>query len=115
MTYAEQYLSQPENMIRISDDIGYTWTCYDPQGDNGQGLQWSSHVHDITCLWVWHDCGQILGEDTIMPGARFGWRPGGVRAHTLVQIDPLTITASVYWPDCCGKHGFITNGAWIAA
>jgi len=71
-----------------------------------------AEARDRPCLWVWHDCDLILGPESIAPGARFGWRPSGVAAHTLVQVEPLTITASVYWPDCCGKHGFITNGSY---
>lgn len=99
----------PKFAVDLGGGVAYSWTCHDPEGNEGVG-----HVHTIDCLWVWHDCGQILGPDTIAPGAEFGWRPAGVRAHTLVQIDPLTITASVYWPDCCGMHGFITNGAYTA-
>lgn len=95
----------PTDAVMVSDDVAYTWTCDEPPG----------HVHDIGCLWVWHDCAQVLGPTSVDPGARFGWRPSGVGAHTLVQTDPLTITASVYWPDCCGMHGFITNGQWIRA
>lgn len=104
----------PKFATALSVDVVYSWTCFDPEGDNDQGLPPSDHVHDITCLWVWHDCGQILGPDSVAPGERFGWRPSGVAAHTLVQIDPLTITASVYWPDCCGMHGFITDGRYVS-
>ena len=88
---------------KISDNVAYNWTC---------GLD---HTHSIECLYIWHDCGQILGPTTVAPGERFGWRPAGVRLHTLVQQAPLTITASVYWPDCCGLHGFIIDGVWIPA
>lgn len=105
----------PVNAAYLTDKIAYTWNCYDPEGDNDQGLNWSNHVHTIECIYVWHDCDQTLGPDSVAPGERFGWRPAGVRAHTLVQIEPLTITASVYWPDCCGLHGFITDGRWIDA
>ncbi|TDW31011.1 hypothetical protein EDD25_2799 [Cryobacterium psychrophilum] len=91
----------PMNGIPIGDGLLYTWTC----GDD--------HQHAIECLYIWHDCQQILGPDTVAPGETFGWRPAGVRAHTLVQADPLTITASVIWPACCGRHGFITDGRWV--
>lgn len=93
----------PVGGISLRPDIQYSWKC---------GLD---HEHTIECLWIWHDCAQPLGPDTVAPGEPFGWRPAGVGAHTLVQIEPLTITASVYWPDCCGVHGFITNGQWIDA
>lgn len=71
------------------------------------------HEHTKECVWVWHDCAQILGSDSIMPGARFGWRPSGIEAHTLVSLEPLTISPSLYWPDCCSKHGFITDGVYF--
>lgn len=102
----------PKFSTDLGNGVAYNWACFDPEGDNDQGLNWSNHHHTIDCLMVWHDCGQTLGPETVAPGDRFGWRPTGVRAHTLVQVEPLTITASVYWPDCCGKHGFITDGAY---
>jgi hypothetical protein len=40
------------------------------------------------------------------------WAPAGVGAHTLVQKEPFTISPSVYWPYCCGMHGFITDGVY---
>lgn len=95
--------TEPKDAIDLGGGVAASWTC----GDD-------AHGHTIECLWIWHDCGEILGQDSIAPGARFGWRPGGVRAHTLVRTDPLTITASVYWPDCCGMHGFITDGRYLA-
>lgn len=70
--------------------------------------------HDIDHLWVWHVCdGSLLpNRDRLIPGYYPRWVPTGVRAHTLVQDDPLTLTASLFWPLCCGLHGFITNGLW---
>jgi hypothetical protein len=53
---------------------------------------------------VWHWC-PVNGR---WDGARIG-------LHAIVQREPLTITASLYRPDCCGWHGFITNGQWIPA
>lgn len=97
--------SAPKNATDLGGGVAFSWMC----AATGDG----THEHTIECLWVWHDCQQILGADSIAPGARFGWRPVGVAAHTLVQIDPLTITASVYWPDCCGMHGFITEGRYL--
>jgi hypothetical protein len=97
-------IDMPKEAIDLGGGVAYSWSpCM--RGDY-------AHEHTTECLWVLHDCAQILGPETVAPGERFGWRPTGVRAHTLVQRDPLTITASVYWPDCCGKHGFITNGVY---
>lgn len=99
-----------------------SWQTHMPKAgtDIGPGVAYSfarcqddlHHIHRLECIWVWHDCDQILGEGTVAPGARFGWRPSGVEGHTLESIDPLTLSPSVYWPECCGKHGFITNGAY---
>jgi hypothetical protein len=71
--------------------------------------------HTIHCLWVWHDCQQILGPDTVAPGLRKGWSATGVGLHDLIAVEPLHIEASVYWPACCGMHGFIRNGSWRPA
>ena len=32
--------------------------------------------------------------------------------HTVVEMDPLTVTPSILCPDC-GTHGFIRAGAWV--
>lgn len=91
----------PPTAIGVAENIAYDWTC---------GLK---HEHTVDCLWVWHFCTQVLGSESVAPGEEFGWRPGGVRAHTLVQAHPLTLTASLIWADCCGLHGYITDGEWI--
>jgi hypothetical protein len=91
----------------LSDDVAYEWK-------NCPVIDRASHIHTIDCLWIWHKCIQVLSERSEAPGEEFGWRPSGVGAHTLVQAFPLTITASVYWPACCGMHGFITNGVYQA-
>ena len=87
--------------VPLGDRVAYTWTC-------GR-----DHAHAIECLWIWHDCPTLLGPTTVAPGEAFGWRPAGVGAHTLVTEHPLTISASVIWPACCGMHGFITDGYWL--
>lgn len=92
--------------VELGAGVAYSWSRCE------EGAHHPGQPHTIDCLWVWHDCAQVLGPETVQPGDRFGWRPSGVGLHTLVQPDPLTITASVYWPDCCGLHGFITNGRW---
>ncbi|MDQ7877357.1 hypothetical protein Q9R08_05135 [Microbacterium sp. QXD-8] len=95
--------------VRVGDRVAYSFgRCDFEVGD-------PYHVHRIECLFVWHDCDEVLGEGTVAPGCRWGWRPTGVGAHTLVSLLPLTLTASLFWPDCCGLHGFITNGVWTDA
>lgn len=88
----------------VGEKVAYSWTC---------GLE---HVHTIDCLWVWHDCDlSRRPTDDHWTSVYKGWKPSGVGLHTLVNIDPLHIEASVYWPDCCGLHGWIRNGTWIDA
>lgn len=80
-------------------DLGHTEPC----------------LADSAHLLVWHDCAKILGPGTVAPGERHGWRPAGVGLHTVTQVEPLTLVASLYWPDCCGLHGWITDGVWVSA
>lgn len=69
---------------------------------------------------VWHDCDKHLWradpeKDQSKIDDYMGWHPANVDAHTLVSIDPLHLEPSVYWPSCCGTHGFIRGGAWTPA
>jgi hypothetical protein len=81
----------------------------------------------ITDLLLLHDC--TTGADEVRDpstglisekGRPPGWAPQGVAAHTLIDDGQqlghaLHIEASVYWPECCGLHGFIRDGLWYAA
>lgn len=125
---AEYPRPKPAFVQDLSADVAFNWTCRLAEGEiepdvtpyeadtGNRKAEWNNpggpHHHSITCLWIWHDCPAILGPTTVAPGATFGWMPTGVGLHTLVQVDPLTIRASVVWPECCGLHGFITDGAW---
>lgn len=53
---------------------------------------------------VWHWC-----------SASERWEGAHIGLHTIAKRDPLTIIPSLYRPDCCGWHGFITNGQWYPA
>lgn len=92
----------------LGEDVAYQWRC-----DHS-----SPGEHTIRCLWVWHWCDHHLwvgreGYDA-NPGEYVRWMPTGVGAHDLISVDPLHIEASVYWPDCCGMHGFIRGGQWAS-
>jgi hypothetical protein len=75
-------------------------------------------AHSI-CVWHWCDKsgwrakgareGWTPVEDAMYPE----WLPSGCEAHTLVSTEPLHLEPSIYWPDCCGLHGFIRDGAWV--
>lgn len=104
----------PHDLLTLdgTDKVAYTWDrCMADPSDK-------EHVHAIDCLWVWHDCPartddrRLLGA--VPAGDRRGWTPSGVLAHTLVEVDPLHLEASLHLTDCCGMHGFIRDGAWVA-
>lgn len=96
------FLDRDALVYRLGEKVAYTWTC------NVEG----EHAHIIERLWVWHDCDQNL--DPINTKG-VGWKPTGVAAHTLHAVEPLHIEASVYWPSCCGLHGWIRDGRWVDA
>lgn len=97
-----------------------TWSRILPEAnkciDLGDGVQYNlgrcldkdAGMHTVSCIWVFHYCEQIVGE----PGITYGWFVGGISSHKLIKLDPLTINPSLYWPDCCGKHGYIREGKW---
>lgn len=60
---------------------------------------------------VWHWCPEGGGYNDDCPH----WVGARIPLHTIVSREPLTITASLYMPDCCGWHGWISNGQWIPA
>lgn len=67
---------------------------------------------------LWHWCTYTWPQRTDpaplhVSGSR--WMLAGTGAHDMPARDPLTLSPSVYWPDCCGLHGFIRNGKWVAA
>jgi hypothetical protein len=102
------FLSRYAQVVMLGERVAYSWKC---------GIE--NHDHVIECLWVWHDCTMELdpvrasrakhSDDAI------GWGPTGVAAHDLISISPLHIEASVYWPACCGLHGWIRDGQWVDA
>jgi hypothetical protein len=94
----------------LGEKVAYSWTC------NYEG----EHEHNIHCLWIWHNCDlNVRPIDQRDPNADHwtllyvGWKPAGVGLHDLISVDPLHIEASVFWPSCCGMHGFIRDGKWI--
>lgn len=79
--------------VRAIDVAARVWVAPDPHHRGG-----GEHL-------VWHWCTER---------GFHGWRLGATAAHTLVSRDPLTIEPSLLWP-CCGVHGFIRAGRWVAA
>lgn len=78
---------------------------------------WMEHPDGSHHVYVWHWCDHHLWAGRTHFDAHPEeypprWSPAGVGAHTLVSTDPLHLEPSVYWPDCCGLHGFVRNGVW---
>jgi hypothetical protein len=103
------FLEKDAEVISLGDPkVTYSWTC-------GLGND-ESHKHVIECLWIWHDCDANLELDPSREhwsDLYVGWKPSGVGLHDLISADPLHIEASIYWPSCCGMHGFIRDGKYI--
>jgi len=71
-------------------------------------------------LLIWHWCDHHLWAgrphfDAHPDEYPARWVPAGAGAHDLVSLHPLHLEPSVYWPGCCGLHGFIRNGVWTDA
>lgn len=63
---------------------------------------------------VWHWC-QTGTRDT---GCRFDvphWCAVRAARHIIVTRDPLELEPSLWYPRCCGLHGWIREGRWIRA
>src|SRR6187431_1987998 len=102
------FMDREAEVFMLGEKVAYSWTCYSADGDNDQGLPPYGHEHSIECLWVWHDCDLNLRPvDPHWTSTYVGWTPAGVGAHDFISAEPLHIEPSVYWPACCGMHGFI--------
>jgi hypothetical protein len=80
---------EERDVTRITDDLYVGW---DP---------------DFAHPTVWHWC-----TAPNLPRPR--WVPSGTDHHQLVSRDPLHLEPSLYWPGCCGPHGFLRNGQWTS-
>lgn len=75
---------------QLTPDIAYGWPRNeDPRDDEPNP-------------WFWHWC---------PPQGR--WNGAGTSNHTLVSREPLHLEPSLLW-SCCGTHGFVRDGQWIA-
>lgn len=96
-----------------TDKVVYSWSIF-------LGVDEATHVKTIRDLLVWHDCDKNVwrgdpNKTQSVIDNYLGWHPTGVNLHTLVSVEPLHIEASVYWPTCCGMHGWIRGGSWTDA
>lgn len=102
------FLRKEAEVEMLGERVAYSWTCGKEQDPN--------HDHIIDCLWVWHYCDLKLSPiEEHWTDIYVGWKPTGVVLHDLISTNPLHVEASVYWPRCCGMHGWIRDGKWIDA
>lgn len=86
----------------------------------GPLVAWERDREDGTVL-VWHWCtktqwraaAEARGSRVVETEMQPQWLPSWPRAHDLISTEPLHLEPSVYWPGCCGLHGFVRNGAWV--
>ena len=81
----------------------------------GNNVTFAFTPDDNSILWVKHDCPNHPFGGT-PPYSRSVALPIGGNGWTQVSknSEPLSITPSIL-SDCCGIHGFITNGKWVSA
>lgn len=116
-TFDREDPAPPPGMVIAGPRVAYRWIDGEPAPHHagvapvGQRLE------------VWHWCdksewrahasreGRTLVEDAMHPA----WLPGNAGAHDLIAAEPLHLEPSVYWPSCCGLHGWIRAGVWTDA
>lgn len=108
-----QHITTPDELPPGTTRLGplVAWEQDGPRGDG---------VYPV-CVWHW--CtksgwrakaareGWVVVEEAAQPA----WLPSSASAHDLISLDPLHLEPSVYWPECCGLHGFIRAGRWTDA
>jgi hypothetical protein len=72
--------------------------------DAGSDIYWSRiTTGSLGSVIVWHWC---------KDGGR--WVASGTRNHAVVSLDPVHLEPSLLF-SCCGVHGFLRDGKWVAA
>lgn len=66
-------------------------------------------------LWHWCTRATWRQDPTKTADLEPKWALAGTGGHTLVAREPLHLEPSVYWPDCCGLHGWVRDGRWTSA
>lgn len=96
-------------MTRPKDDPPTNWSPIQPLLDVGGGI----YVHvgadqeegakaEHVLVYHWHT------PDNDEPR----WELARCGLHTVVQLEPLTLVASLACENGCPNHGFITDGSW---
>jgi hypothetical protein len=110
----------PEGCTKINDKIAYSWFVCAAKYEEPEGtcIYGTDCAHDIKHLHVWHWCDghlEVEKRGPVEDGWFPCWRATGVQLHDFISAEPLHLAPSLLWPDCCGEHGFITNGQWVQA
>lgn len=78
-------------------------------------IGWGGDAHQQLAIWHWCTRAKWLADPSRDPlHCQPQWMVSGVAQHELVSLDPLHLEPSLYWPDCCGMHGFLRAGRWQA-
>lgn len=109
------------------DDEGLTDPATAPRGARlaGPRVAWGigdSSRGPVPLVWHWCDYSVWRARTEADPETYLAeyipephWSPAGVGAHDLVRLDPLHLEPSLFWPSCCGLHGFLREGRWTDA
>lgn len=95
------------NSLDDTDQVVYSW-CH------------TDKPLEIKDLLVWHNCDRNVWlnnprADLNVVRSSQGFTPAGAGLHELISVEPLHISPSLYWSECCGMHGFIREGKWVSA
>lgn len=116
-TFDRENPAPPPGMVLAGPRVAYEWIEGEPAPHHA-GVAPAGR-----CLQVWHWCdhsvwrakavaeGRAVVEDLLSPR----WSPSAASLHDLIAADPLHLEPSVYWPSCCGLHGWIRTGVWTDA
>lgn len=95
----------PKGAVQVGPKVAYTWREGQPK--------------EIENLTIWHWCDHNLWAANPSSNPDYlpyeGWVPTGVGAHDLMAVEPLHLEPSIYWPGCCGRHGFLRGDVWTDA
>ena len=89
-------------------DHGGVWSTWLRNNDGSE--QDRPHIWHWCDHSVWIARAKTEGRELVDVEPR--WGIAGTGAHDMPSRDPLTLSPSLYLPDCCGLHGFLTDGRW---
>jgi hypothetical protein len=95
---------KPEDILWLDDDHAITWSQWPGESEPNGGILWHRKPEGDWC------CGSWYIRHPTYNGKRLS---ADVTLWTLESRDPLTLSPSFLCH--CGHHGFIRNGAWVAA